>query len=198
MSDSEAAGGKPGHVVKGDDKLPEPSQTQLPISPDEVAKPHQAGDLAGDLAKAPPADSYQDPLDIKPLPKANPLLPRQSLLPPKGTPDPNGKDRLRVAPSVLRKCAHHTDEVHDAFYKAAASLEGPALTAAKGLSGWDSESGITLAHKYWEKQAGTVTGWLGHIAASLRASADDYHKTDVAVRDDLNRTPRLRSSLDSY
>ncbi|MFF1353717.1 type VII secretion target [Streptomyces sp. NPDC058297] len=195
MSDSKTGNGTSGNTVEGDDKLPEPPQTQLPISPDEAAKHHSPA-TAG-LATAPPADSYRDPLEIQPLPTGDPLLPRPSpLLPPKGTPDPNGKDRLRIAPSILRKAAHHTDEVHEAFYKAAASLEGPALTAANGLSGWDSKLGITLAHKNWEKQAGTVTGWLAHIAASLRGSADSYHKTDGAVRDDLNQVRRPKSSLD--
>ncbi|MEU5435502.1 hypothetical protein AB0G73_19280 [Streptomyces sp. NPDC020719] len=196
-----------------DDKLPEPSQ--LPLSPDEL-KRHHSEWLAG-VTKAPPADSYVDPLTpvplrpgppltgppltgspfLKPTPQAPPLAPRPDFRPfPPAAPPGPPQDMLRIAPGVLTTAAGHADEIHTAFTKPAAALADPAQKASAAMDGWDSAKAIRTAAKQWEKQAGTVAGWLGRIAESLRVGARDYHKTDTAVDESLQCVVPRRSKLE--
>ncbi|MFI6942366.1 hypothetical protein ACIBI4_24100 [Streptomyces sp. NPDC050418] len=174
----------------GDIGLPEPSE--LPVSPDEL-EAHRVLPGFEDFYKAPPADSYTDPLDM-PQWQPNGLQPHYPPLLP-GAPGTAPQDRLKIKPSVLRGAANGADKIYDAFRAPAASLEDPAKKATSALAGWASAKGIHAAHKQWEQQAGTVTGWLAHIAESLRAGANDYGKTDAAVYDSL-KAIRPRSGLD--
>ncbi|GLV98381.1 hypothetical protein [Streptomyces lavendulae] len=52
------------------------------------------------------------------------------------------------------------------------------------------------AHRQWEQQAGTVAGWLAHIAESLRAGARDYTKTDAAIEDAFRGVRTRRTLVD--
>ncbi|MDN3260128.1 hypothetical protein QWJ26_09970 [Streptomyces sp. CSDS2] len=98
---------------------------------------------------------------------------------------------------MLKKAAGQVDDIHDAFYKPAASLEESALAAVRALEGFESARAVRLAHRQWERQAGTVTGWLTHIAESLRSSDGTYTKTDVTVGQTSNQV-RIRSALEGY
>jgi hypothetical protein len=195
-----------GKAVQADDKLPEPSQSKLPLSPDELHKHHVVPGFEG-LYTVPPASSTNDPLNMTPLQPQTPGLLKPpgtpgrtadipGLLKPPGQPG-RSQDRLKIAPSVLKKAAGSVDDVHNDFYKPAASLEEPALKAVRGLSGWQTALAINLVHRQWERQAGTVTAWLTHIAESLRSSDDTYTKTDAAVGDSARRV-RVRSALEDY
>ncbi|MDX3343562.1 MULTISPECIES: hypothetical protein [Streptomyces] len=196
----------------GDDRLSEPSK--LPLSPDELARHNVLPGWEGRYA-APPADSYVDPLDRPPLQAAPPLFPGQDQAPPllrppgqqapygpglpgsPGTPGtPPGAD-LKIAPSVLSKAAGRADEIYDAFYKPAAGLEEAALKALAALQGWESHDAVRLAHRQWERQAGTVTAWLARIAESLRVADSTYTKTDMKVDEDM-RQVRARSKLEDF
>ncbi|MCJ1679028.1 hypothetical protein MTF65_17115 [Streptomyces sp. APSN-46.1] len=185
-----------------DDKLPEPAK--LPLTPDEL-KRHNA-EWRGGLVQAPPANSYVDPLTPVPLRPTSPLYQQPPLLGPQqpplfGTPPfapaPGGppQDRLKIEPAVLNTAAGRADEIHTAFTKPAAALEEPARAAVTAMAGWDSGDAIKAAHKQWEKQAGTVAGWLAHIAESLRAGARDYSKTNVEIEQSFKGVTR-RSGLE--
>ncbi|MEV6549788.1 hypothetical protein AB0M57_13915 [Streptomyces sp. NPDC051597] len=198
-----------------DDKLPEPSQ--LPLSPDELKRHHS--EWAAGTVKAPPADSYVDPLTPIPLRPAPPLGGSPLLKPPlqgpslqgpplATTPDfrlgpypplsPSGppQDMLRIAPGVLTAAAGRADEIHTAFTKPAAALEDPAQKASAAMDGWESAKAIRTAGTQWEKQAGTVAGWLARIAESLRVGAREYHTTDHAVDESLRGIAPRRSKLE--
>ncbi|MER7467086.1 hypothetical protein [Streptomyces sp. NPDC097981] len=199
-----------------DDKLPEPSQ--LPLSPDEL-KRHNSAWAAG-VIKAPPADSYTDPLTPVPLRPAPPLTSPPYLAPPLQGPSLQGpplaaapdfrlrpyppvtpppgppQDRLQIEPGVLTRAAERADEIHTAFTKPAASLEDPSKAAATAMDGWESAKAISTAGTQWEKQAGTVAGWLAHIAESLRAGARDYRKTDTAIDESFMCIAPRRSNLE--
>ncbi|GAA0601863.1 hypothetical protein [Streptomyces crystallinus] len=202
-----------------DDTLPEPSQ--LPLSPDELKRHHSA--WAAGVTKAPPADSYVDPLTPV-FPQGPPLTGSPLLKPPlqspplqgpslqgpplAATPDfrlgpyppaaPSGppQDALRIAPGVLTAAAGRADEIHTAFTKPAAALEDPAQKASAAMDGWESAKAIRTAAKQWEKQAGTVAGWLGRISESLRVGARDYRTTDAAVDESLKGIVPRRSKLE--
>ncbi|MFF9770766.1 hypothetical protein ACF1GT_30005 [Streptomyces sp. NPDC014636] len=176
-------------AVPGDDKLPEPDRSKLPLSPDEIKRHGVLPGFEG-LHTAPPADSTVDPLD---LPQFRP--PPGFIKPPQ--PPAGSGDDLKIAPGVLKKAAGHADEIRDAFYKPAASLEEPARKAARALGTLESALAIQLAHRQWERQAGTVTAWLAHIAESLRSSDGTYTRTDVAVGLTANQL-RVRSALEDY
>ncbi|WP_143667185.1 hypothetical protein [Streptomyces sp. ms184] len=207
---SEGEGGTRSEV--GDDRLSEPSK--LPLSPDELARHNVLPGWEGRYA-APPADSYVDPLDRPPLQATPPFFPGQDQAPPllrppgqqtpygpafRGSPGapaaPPGAD-LKIAPAVLTKAASRADEIYDAFYKPAASLEEAALKALGALQGWESHDAVRLAHRQWERQAGTVTAWLARISESLRAADSTYTKTDMAADEDM-RQVRVRSKLEDF
>jgi uncharacterized protein YukE len=103
---------------------------------------------------------------------------------------------LRIEPGILNMAAGRADEIFTAFKKPAASLDEPTATAVAALTGWQSAAGLREAHKRWEKQAGTVAGWIAQIAAGLRAGALDYHKTDAAVEESFRGQSRPRSALE--
>ncbi|MEV5514592.1 hypothetical protein AB0L50_17000 [Streptomyces flaveolus] len=65
------------------------------------------------------------------------------------------------------------------------------------LEGLESARAVRLAHRQWERQAGTVTAWLAHIAESLRLSDGSYTRADMAVEQTVGRV-RLRSPLEDY
>ncbi|MEU5536710.1 hypothetical protein [Streptomyces sp. NPDC020362] len=176
--------------IQGDDKLPEPGQSKLPLSPDEIERHNILPGWEGHYT-APPAASTVDPLDRPPLQPSTP-----GLLPPPGPSGTSGQN-LKIAPSVLKKAAGHVDDIHDAFYKPAATLEEPALKAVRTLADFESARAIRLVHRQWERQAGTVTAWLAHIAESLRSSDGTYTKTDAAVGQTANQV-RIRSALEDY
>ncbi|MEU7088558.1 hypothetical protein [Streptomyces achromogenes] len=176
-------------AVHGDDKLPEPGQSKLPLSPDEIKRHGVLPGFEG-YYTAPPAGSTADPLDRPQLRPDPPGI----IKPPVA---PGGPPDLKIAPGVLKKAAGQVDDIHDAFYKPAASLEEPALAAVRALEGFESARAVRLAHRQWERQAGTVTGWLTHIAESLRSSDGTYTKTDVAVGQTSNQV-RIRSALEGY
>jgi hypothetical protein len=176
-------------AVQGDDKLPEPGPSKLPLSPDEMKRHNVLPGFEG-YYTAPPAGSTADPLDRPPLRPDPPGL----IKPPAAA---GGPADLRIAPGVLKKAAGRVDDIHDAFYKPAASLEEPSAKAARALGVLESALAIQLAHRQWERQAGTVTGWLAHIAESLRSSDGTYTKTDVAVGQTSNQV-RIRSALEDY
>ncbi|GHE29900.1 hypothetical protein [Streptomyces hydrogenans] len=98
---------------------------------------------------------------------------------------------------MLKTAASRIDDIYDHFYKPAASLEEPALKAVGALEGLESARAGRLAHRQWERQACTVTGWLAHIAESLRASDGTYTRTDVAVGQTAGQV-RVRSALEDY
>ncbi|MFE2928341.1 hypothetical protein [Streptomyces goshikiensis] len=185
-----------------DDDLPEPAR--LPLTPDEL-KRHNA-EWQGSLVQAPPADSYVDPLTPVPLRPVSPLYQRPPspgphqpplLGSPPFAPAPGGppQDRLAIEPAVLNTAAGKTDEIHTAFTKPAAALEEPARAAVTAMVGWESAKSIRTAQLLWEKQAGTVAGWLAHIAESLRAAARDYGKTNTETEQSFKGVTR-RSGLD--
>ncbi|OEJ22272.1 hypothetical protein BGK67_32370 [Streptomyces subrutilus] len=173
--------------------MPEPDR--LPLTPDELER--HGSEWGGAVFTAPPADSYADPLAPAGLPTGPPLL-RQ---PPLGfqpfAPAPGGptQDALKIAPAVLTTAAGKADEIHTAFTKSAAALEEPARTASTAMTGWESADALKVAHKQWEKQAGTVAGWLAHISESLRIAARDYNKTNADVDHSFRGVSR-RSQLD--
>ncbi|MDJ0382496.1 type VII secretion target [Streptomyces sp. G-G2] len=180
-----------------DDLLPEPER--LPLTPDELSK-RNLGPFAP-FYQAPAADSYADPTtprDLQPGPSFS--QPQSPFLRPPVSPTgpgPGGQrlgQRLKIAPSILNTAADRADEIHTAFTKPAAALEAPARTASTTMAGWESAYAIQAAHRQWEQQAGTVAGWLAHIAESLRAGARDYDKTDAAIEDAF-RGVRVRRSL---
>ncbi|AWT43796.1 MULTISPECIES: hypothetical protein [Streptomyces] len=176
--------------VTGDTKLPEPAQSKLPLSPDETKRHDILPGWEG-YYTAPPADSTADPLERPPLQPNPPGI----IKPP---PPPGGRSTdLKIAPGVLKKAAGQVDDIYDHFYKPAASLEEPALKAVAALEGLESARAIRLAHRQWERQAGTVTGWLAHIAESLRSSDGTYTKSDVAVGQTAGQV-RIRSALEDY
>jgi energy-converting hydrogenase Eha subunit F len=98
---------------------------------------------------------------------------------------------------VLKKAAGQIDDIYNHFYKPAASLEEPALKAMGALEGLESARAVRLAHRQWERQAGTVTAWLAHIAESLRASDGTYTRTDIAVGQTAGQV-LVRSALEDY
>ncbi|GJF24735.1 hypothetical protein [Streptomyces sp. HO565] len=173
----------------GDDRLPEPDGAKLPLSPDEIERHKVLPGWEGHYT-APPADSTTDPLN------------RPQLLPdPPGLlrPPPSGGRPvdLNIAPGVLKKAAGRIDDIYDHFYKPAATLEEPALKAVGALEGLESARAVRLAHRQWERQAGTVTAWLAHIAESLRLSDGSYTRADMAVEQTVGQV-RLRSPLEDY
>ncbi|WP_225838128.1 hypothetical protein [Streptomyces sp. NK08204] len=176
--------------VQADGKLPEPDQSELPLSPDEIRRHGILPGWEGHYT-APPAGSTVDPLDRPPLQPDPP-----GVIKPPGKSGRPG-DRLKIAPSVLKTAAGHVDDIYDAFYKPAATLEEPALEAVRELAGMESAPAIRLAHRQWERQAGTVTAWLAHIAESLRSTDGTYKKTDAAVEESA-RQVRVRSALEDY
>ncbi|KOV62710.1 hypothetical protein [Streptomyces sp. MMG1121] len=195
-----------GKAVPADDKLPEPGQSKLPLTPDELQKHHVIPGFEG-LHTAPPASSTKDPLNMPTLQPDTPGLlrpPGQSgppadipgLLTPPGQ-SGQSRERLEIAPAVLNKAAGSVDDIHDDFYKPAASLEEPALKAVAALTEFESARAIRLAHRQWERQSGTVTAWLTHIAESLRSADSTYKKTDCAVGDTA-RQVQIRSALMDY
>ncbi|MFI8952255.1 hypothetical protein ACIGO6_37975 [Streptomyces sp. NPDC053750] len=189
MSEGKAAGSD-GRAT-GDDRLPEPDEAKLPLSPDEIERHKVLPGWEGHCT-APPADSTADPLD---RPQLSPDPP--GLLRP---PPPSGGRPvdLKIAPGVLKKAAGRIDDIYDHFYKpAAASLEEPALKAVGALEGLESARAVRLAHRQWERQAGTVTAWLAHIAESLRLSDGTYTRADMAVGQTVGQVP-LRSALEDY
>ncbi|MGW0766572.1 hypothetical protein [Streptomyces sp. NPDC002676] len=177
-------------AVTGDDRLPEPDQSKLPLSPDEIRKHDILPGFEGDY-HAPPADSAKDPLDRPPLQPDPP-----GLIKPPGKSGGSG-DRLKIAPSVLKTAAGHVDDIYDDFYKPAATLEEPSLKAVRELAGMESAPAIRLAHRQWERQAGTVTAWLAHIAESLRSTDHTYKSTDASVEESA-RQVKVRSVLEDY
>ncbi|MFJ4522935.1 hypothetical protein ACIP4Y_18600 [Streptomyces sp. NPDC088810] len=176
--------------TQGDDKLPEPGQSKLPLSPDEIERHGILPGFEGHYT-APPAASTADPLDRPQLRPDPPGL----LRPP--APPGGSKADLKIAPGILKKAAGQVDDIYDAFYKPAASLEEPALAAVRALEGFESARAVRLAHRQWERQAGTVTAWLAHISESLRSSDGTYTKTDVAVGQTAGQV-RVRSALEGY
>ncbi|WP_371649032.1 MULTISPECIES: WXG100 family type VII secretion target [unclassified Streptomyces] len=172
-----------------DDKLPEPSQ--LPLSPDELKRHHS--EWAAGITKAPPADSYVDPLTPVPLRPNPPITGSPFLKPPLQGPP---QDVLRIAPGVLTAAAGRADEIHTAFTKPAAALEDPAQKASAAMDGWESAKAIRTAGVQWEKQAGTVAGWLARISESLRVGSREYHTTDTAVDESLQCVVPRRSKLE--
>ncbi|MEV7729345.1 type VII secretion target [Streptomyces sp. NPDC087917] len=175
-----------------DDKLPEPSQ--LPLTSDELKKHNSP--WAGGLTKAPPADSYHDPLVPVPLQQTPFQEPYPFLKPaPKAGPHQDG-DVLRIEPSILTKAAGSADEIHTAFTQPAAALEGPAQAAASAMGGWETAFALRAAHKQWETQAGTVAGWLAQIAESLRVGARDYTKTDHEIEEAFRGIKPRKSLLE--
>ncbi|MEU9096182.1 hypothetical protein [Streptomyces sp. NPDC048361] len=177
-----------------DDKLPEPSQ--LPLTPEELDK-HHAPWAAGTTV-APSADSYADPLAVRPL-QPNPVQQPSPFLKP--APQAGRRqegERLKIEPSILTGAAGRADEIHTAFTKPAAALEAPALAAASAMEGWETALALKTAHTHWETQAGTVAGWLAQIAASLRAGAKDYTKTDAAIDEAFRGVKSPRSPFERY
>ncbi|CAL9284307.1 MULTISPECIES: hypothetical protein [unclassified Streptomyces] len=173
----------------GDDRLPEPDGAKLPLSPDELERHEVLPGWEGHYT-APPADSTADPLA---RPQLRPDPP--GLLRP---PPPGGRSvDLKIAPGVLKKAAGRIDDIYDHFHKPAASLEEPALKAVSALEGLESARAVRLAHRQWERQAGTVTAWLAHIAASLRASDGTYTRADMEAGQAVDRV-RVRSALEDY
>ncbi|MER6994810.1 type VII secretion target [Streptomyces sp. NPDC000410] len=177
-----------------DETLPEPDK--LPLTPDELKKRNLG--FASPYYQAPPADSYADPTAPKLLQPENPLQPSSPFLQPPAPRGPQGQEpgkRLRIEPGILNKAAGKADEIYTAFSKPAASIEAPTLAAISALSDWQTSAALREAHKHWEKQAGTVAGWLAHIAESLRAGARDYTKTDAAIEEAF-RGVRVRSKIE--
>ncbi|MGX1131256.1 hypothetical protein RKD49_003446 [Streptomyces glaucescens] len=179
-----------GSKATGDDKLPEPDGAKLPLTPDEIERHKVMPGWEGHYT-APPADSTADPLD---RPQLSPNPP--GLLQPPGRSGGRSVD-LNIAPGVLKKAAGQLDDIRERFYKPAASLEEPASKAVGALEGLESARAIRLAHRQWERQAGTVTGWLAHISESLRSSDGTYTKADVAVGQTAGQVP-LRSVLEDF
>ncbi|MFG3552721.1 hypothetical protein [Streptomyces sp. NPDC047725] len=187
MSEGKATGSD-GKAAE-DDRLPEPDGAKLPLSPDEIERHKVLPGWEGHYT-APPADSTADPLD-RPLLRPDP----PGLLRP---PPSSGRPvDLKIAPGVLKKAAGQIDDIYDRFYKPAASLEEPALKAVGALEGLESARAVRLAHRQWERQAGTVTAWLAHIAESLRLSDGTYTRTDMAVEQTVGQV-RVRSALDDF
>lgn len=186
MSLRKAAGSN--GTVTGDDRLPEPDGAKLPLSPDEIERHKVLPGWEGH-STAPPAGSTADPL----------VRPQLHVVPPGLLPPPSGGRPvdLKIAPGVLKTAAGRIDDIYDHFYKPAASLEEPALKAVGALEGLESARAVRLAHRQWERQAGTVTGWLAHLAESLRASDGTYTRTDVAVGQTAGQV-RVRSALEDY
>ncbi|MET9916051.1 hypothetical protein ABZZ04_03080 [Streptomyces sp. NPDC006435] len=172
----------------GDDRLPEPDRAKLPLSPEEIERHKVLPGREGHYT-APPAGSTADPL----------VRPQLRPDPPGLQPPPSGGQSvdLKIAPGVLKKAAGQIDDIHDHFYKPAASLEEPALKAVGALEGLESARAVRLAHRQWERQAGTVTAWLAHIAESLRASDGTYTRTDIAVGRTAGQV-QVRSALEDY
>lgn len=173
----------------GDDRLPEPAGAKLPLSPDEIERHKVLPGWEGHYT-APPAGSTADPL-VRPQLRPDPPLLLQ--------PPPSGGRSvdLKIAPGVLKKAAGQIDDIYNHFYKPAVSLEEPALKAVGALEGLESARAVRLAHRQWERQAGTVTAWLAHIAESLRASDGTYTRTDIAVGQTTGQV-RVRSALEDY
>uniref|UniRef100_A0AAU3H294 Uncharacterized protein n=1 Tax=Streptomyces sp. NBC_01401 TaxID=2903854 RepID=A0AAU3H294_9ACTN len=174
--------------ARGDDRLPEPDGAQLPLSPDEIERHKVLPGWEGHYT-APPAGSTADPLD---RPQLRPGPPGIQPLPSGGR-----SVDLKIAPGVLKKAASQIDDIYNHFYKPAASLEEPALKAVGALEGLESARAVRLAHRQWERQAGTVTAWLAHIAESLRASDGTYTRTDIAAGQSADHV-RVRSALEDY
>ncbi|MEU9235175.1 hypothetical protein [Streptomyces subrutilus] len=166
----------------------------LPLTPDELEG--HGSEWGGAVFTAPPADSYADPLAPVGLPTGPPLLPQPPLGFQPFAPAASGptQDALKIAPAVLTTAAEKADEIHTAFAKGAAALEEPARTASTAMAGWESDA-LKAAHKQWEKQAGTVAGWLAHISESLRIAARDYKKTNADIDHSFRGVSR-RSQLD--
>jgi hypothetical protein len=187
MSEGEVVGSD-GRAT-GDGRLPEPGGAKLPLSPEEIER---HGVLPGweGYYTAPPAASTADPLD-RPQLRPNP----SGLLQP---PPSGGRPvDLKIAPGVLKKAAGQIDDIYHHFYKPAASLEESALKAVGALEGLESARAVRLAHRQWERQAGTVTAWLAHIAESLRSSDGTYTRADTAAGQTIGQV-RVRSVLEDY
>ncbi|MEU3629482.1 hypothetical protein AB0E11_07900 [Streptomyces fradiae] len=187
MSEGIAAGSEV--KLTGDDRLPQPDKAKLPLSPDEMER-HKIVPGWESHYTAPPADSTTDPL-VRPQLRPDP----PGLL----RPPPSGGRPvdLRIAPGVLKKAAGRVDDIYAQFYKPVASLEEPALKAVGALEGLESARAVRLAHRQWERQAGTVTAWLAHIAESLRSSDGTYTRADMAAGQSVGQV-RLRSALEDY
>ncbi|MGR3931669.1 WXG100 family type VII secretion target [Streptomyces sp. BRA346] len=102
---------------------------------------------------------------------------------------------LKIADKVLESAAGKADDVHDAFYAPAASLEGLTLSASKALEGFATADALKRSHENWEEQAGLVTAWLNNISKSLRQAALAYNDTDHGVKDGFS--PYLKQSAPS-
>lgn len=183
-----------------EDTLPEPKQ--LPLTPDELKK--RDLEYLAPSYQAPPADSYADPTAPHLFQPAPPALrqPSPFLKPPQAPAGPRGPhgelpgQRLNIEPAILNKAAGSADEIHTAFTQPAAALETPAKAASAAMAGWESEYALRTAHRQWETQAGTVAGWLAHIAESLRAGARDHTKTDAAIEEAFRGVTPRRSMLE--
>ncbi|WP_435240844.1 WXG100 family type VII secretion target [Streptomyces cucumeris] len=148
----------------GDNDLPQPKDSELPLPP---GKPLSDGLVAPPPLKAPLGDpNIYDP--AAPAPQ-RPLGP--------GVQGPVPQ-HLAIAPGVLRGAAGKADDVYDTLHKQAASLEAPTSKAAKGVEGLAVQGALTRSHKHWEKQAGTVTAWLAYISESLRLAANTHVQQD--------------------
>ena len=180
----------------GDDKLPEPSK--LPLSPDEMERHKVLPGFEGSY-QAPPADSYADPLDRQLLGPRGLNDPPPGLLVPPGQQGVPAGPKLRIAESVLKKAAGSVDGIYDDFYKPAASLEEPAKKAVGGLANFETALALQLVHRQWERQAGTVAGWLAHIAESLRSTDHTYTTTDSGVDGSVRQVQvPARSPLEDF
>ncbi|WP_431043497.1 hypothetical protein ACQUSR_17440 [Streptomyces sp. P1-3] len=155
---------------KADNELPEPPDKWMPLLPGQrgIVAPPPLG------TQYPHAPNIYDPS----------APPPQRSLPPgvHGPVAPN----LRIADKVLEGAAGKADEIHDAFYTPAASLEESTLSAVKALDGLQTANALKKSHEKWEQQAGSVTAWLTHIGKSLRLAARAYDGTDKGVKDGFN------------
>ncbi|QKV90470.1 hypothetical protein HUT19_00615 [Streptomyces sp. NA02950] len=166
---------------KGDDKLPAPPEGWLPLLPGEK----------GIAAPAPLRTQYPNQPNIYD-PSAPP--PKRSLgLGVQGPEAPN----LKIADKVLKGAAGKADEVHDAFYTPAASLEGVTNLGVEALGGLQTANALKRSHAKWEEHAGLVTAWLTNIATSLRAAANAYNETDHGVKDSLGPYLKQAAPTDS-
>ncbi|WP_326687352.1 hypothetical protein OIE63_09425 [Streptomyces sp. NBC_01795] len=91
---------------------------------------------------------------------------------------PLGPPPLKVSHKVLESGATSASEIHSAFYKAAASLEGTTNTAKAEFEGWTTADGLEKSHEQWEIQASNVAAWLAKIEQSLRDAKKAYQTQD--------------------
>ncbi|MFC0596830.1 hypothetical protein [Streptomyces palmae] len=160
-----------GEPNKGDDKLPEPPDQWLPLLPGEKGGLNAPPPLGTKLPGMPNIYDPSAPPPYRPLPP--------------GVQGPVPAN-LRIADGVLETAAGRADSVHDAFYKAAASLEELTNGAVKGVDGLATADALKQSHKQWEEQSGRVTAWLTNIAKSLRMAETTYKGGDKGVKDSFS------------